>query len=176
MKHFIRILPLLTLIALVWPASLRATERLSTSPRVAEHLASFEMKAAQANRVAQELESLNRSRVSWESHADYLTTLRQSVNEMGSLLKELEMIKTSASHLQAKAIEHARPHLQEVAARLEGAIANLNDNRRIITHPDYQNSLREIASNADSLSQKMDAILDYQRAGMRLAELDVAVN
>ena len=175
MKLFTKIMPLLALVALVWPVSVRATERQSAS-QVADHLASFEMKAAEANRTAQELESLNRSRVSRESHAHYLNTLRDSVNEMGSLLQELETIKPAASHLQAKAIEHARLHLEEVAARLEGTISSLNSSRHIITNPDYQNGLREIASNTDLLAQKVDAILDLHQAGLRLEELDVVVN
>lgn len=176
MKPFIRILPLVMLVALVWPASLRASESALDSSRVKNRLASLELEAARANRLAQQLESLNRSRVSWESHADYLSSLSHSVNQMGKLLQELEDMKPAAGNLQAKAIEHARPHLEEVAARLEGSITSLRNDRRIITHPDYRDGLRQIASNSQMLSQKVDAILDYHQASLRLAELEVPVN
>lgn len=176
MKHVIRILPLLVLVALVWPGSLRATERQRDSSRLKDHLATLELKAAQANRTAQELESLNRNRSSWESHAYYLNSLRESVNAMGALLQQLEGMKPAAADLQARAIEQARPHLEEFAARVQGAITGLNENRRVIIHPDYRDGLRQLASNSQMLSQKLDAILDHHETGMRLAELDISLD
>jgi len=176
MKRVIRILPLVMLIALVWPAALRATERELNSSQVQNRLATFELKAGQANRMAHELESLTRSEVSWESHAHYLNSLRHSVNEMGRLLLQLETAKPAASDLQAKTMEHARPHLEEFAARLEGAITSLNSDHRIISHMDYRDGLRQIASNANLLSQKVDALLDYHQASQRLGELEVVIN
>ena len=64
--------------------STRDTEKVS---QVADHLYTFEQQAAEVSRDAETLLSLTRSgQVTWQSHAYYLSTLRNGINGMGRML------------------------------------------------------------------------------------------
>lgn len=174
MKRTARFFPMLVLgAAMILPGSAFAYDREFGSPRVANHLSQFEANASKASRTADQLESLTRSRVSWQTHASYLTSLRDSINQMGGTLSKLEALKGNASDLQAKAIDHARPHLKSLAANVEGAILSLNSDQKTVHQTAYQENLREIAARADTLVDTVDAIRDYEQASLRLGDLEV---
>lgn len=174
MKRTARLFPTLVLgLSMILPGAAFAYDSEFGSPRVASHLSQLQVTAAEARRAADELESLTRNRVTWQSHANYLSTLRDSVNRMGGTLSKLEALKPDASNLQVKAIEHARPHLETLATNVEGAILNLNSDKNTIHQPGYQENLREIAARASTLVDTVDAIRDYEQASLRLGDLEV---
>lgn len=174
MKRTLSFFPMLVLgLSMILPGTAFAYDREFGSPRVANHLSQFEANAGKASRTADQLESLTRNRVSWKTHASYLTSLRDSINQMGGTLNKLEALKGDASDLQVKAIDHARPHLKALAANVEGTIISLNSDQKSIHQTAYQENLKEIAVRASTLVDTVDAIRDYEQASLRLGDLEV---
>jgi uncharacterized surface protein with fasciclin (FAS1) repeats len=139
--------------------------------KIDDMLAQFESKAIDTRRDAAMLESKRRKQLSWQTHADKLGVMKQHINEMGKMLAELEGMKSKATLFQEKAIEAARPHLEDMARRVERSINWLNEDRRSISKAEYKDNLHGIWSSADQLYRNVDAIIDYHEARMRLHEL-----
>ena len=140
--------------------------------KIDDLLASFESKAIETRRDAAMLESKRRNpRLGWESHSSKLNLMKLHINEMGKMLAELEQMKPKATLFQEKAIEAARPHLEDLARRVEKAIGWLNEDRTSIAKAEYKDNLHGIWSDADQLYRNVDTIIDYHEARMRLHEL-----
>jgi hypothetical protein len=140
--------------------------------KIDDMLAAFESKAIEARRDAAMLESKRRNpRISWETHSTTLRVMKEHINEMGTMLTDLEGMKSKATLFQEKAIEAARPHLSELAQRVEKAISWLNEDRASISKAEYKDNLHGIWSDADQLYRNVDTIIDYHEARMRLHEL-----
>jgi uncharacterized surface protein with fasciclin (FAS1) repeats len=140
--------------------------------RIDDMLAAFESKAIEARRDAASLESKRRNpRISWETHAHKLTVMKDHINDMGKMLAELEGMKSNATLFQEKAIEAARPHLKDLAQRVEKAMSWLNEDRASISKAEYKENLHGIWSDADQLYRNVDTVIDYHEAKMRLQEL-----
>jgi len=139
--------------------------------KVGDLLAQFESRAIETRRDAARLESKTRGGLSWQSHVDTLNLMREHVNDMGKMLAELEALKPQATLLQEKAIECARPHLQEMADGVESAIAALNQDRRNVMSQNYKATLHGVWTSADRLYRTVDTIIDYQEARSRMTSL-----
>ncbi len=140
--------------------------------KIDDMLAAFESKAIEARNDAAVLESKRRNtKLNWRTHADKLSLMKKHINEMGAMLAELEQIKPKATLFQEKAIETARPHLEDMAQRVEKAIRWLNEDRRSISKAEYKDNLHGIWSDTDQLYRNVDTIIDYHEARMRLHEL-----
>ena len=140
--------------------------------KIDEMLAAFESKAIETRRDATMLESKRRNhQLSWQTHADKLSTMKEHINEMGKMLVELEGMKPKATLFQEKAIDAARPHLEDMAQRVEKGINWINEDRRSIAKAEYRDNLHGIWSSADELYRHLDTIIDYHEARMRLQEL-----
>jgi len=140
--------------------------------KIDDMLAAFESKAIETRRDAAMLESKRRNRqLSWQAHADQLRVMKDHINEMGKMLTELEGMKSSATLFQEKAIEAGRPHLEDMAQRVEKGINWINEDRRSIAKTEYKENLHGIWSSADQLYRNVDTIIDYHEARLRLQEL-----
>lgn len=145
---------------------------ISQVSKIDEMLAGFESKAIETRRDASILESKRRNhQLSWQTHADKLSTMKEHINEMGKMLVELEGMKPKATVFQEKAIDAARPHLEDMAQRVEKGINWINEDRRSIAKAEYRDNLHGIWSSADELYRHVDTIIDYHEARMRLQEL-----
>jgi len=145
-----------------------------TAPQVSkidDMLSQFESQAVEARREAETLESGTRNSLSWQSHAHYLGTMKEQVNQMGKMLAKLEASKSQATQFQEKAIEAARPHLEDMARRVENAINWLNADRWSISRAEYKDNLQGLWLSSDRLYTDVDTITDYHEARMRLNEL-----
>jgi hypothetical protein len=72
---------------------------------------------------------------------------------------------------QEKAIEAARPHLEDMARRVEAAMNWINEDRRSISKAEYNENLHGIWVSSDRLYKDVDTIIDYHEARLRLQEL-----
>ena len=145
-----------------------------TTPQVAQitdWLARFESKALEARREAETLESGRRHSWGWQTHVRYLNAMKDQVNEMGKILAKLEASKTQATLFQEKAIEVARPHLEDMARRMEEAINSINEDRRNVGRADYRDNLHGLWVSSDRLYKDVDTITDYHEARLRLNEM-----
>ena len=148
----------------------------STRPhsQVAAELTEFKRMAFEMRRTADTLHSITpRRQLDWQSHASRLHELKHQVNDLGKRLAQLESLTPEASPNQQMAIEHARPHLVATANNLTGAIEMLNEDRSSIRQVDYAESVKNIYTHADLLHQKLGTILDYDKAKMRLDNLNL---
>lgn len=139
--------------------------------KVDDMLAQFESRAIETRRDAATLESKRRSQLSWESHSHMLGIMREHINEMGTILGDLETMKSQSTLFQQKAIEAARPQLEDMAKRVEQAINWLKEDRQSISNSEYRDNLHAIWVSADRLYGNVDTILDYHEARMRLQGL-----
>lgn len=140
--------------------------------KVDDKLAEFESKAIETRRDAMFLESKRRSpQLSWETHVQKLNIMKEHINEMGKMLSELEGMKPQATVFQEKSIEAARPHLEDLARRVQNAINWLNEDRRSTLKAEYKDNLHGIWTSADRLYDDVDTILDYKEAHERLQGL-----
>jgi uncharacterized surface protein with fasciclin (FAS1) repeats len=145
---------------------------ISQVSKIDDMLAAFESKAIDTRRDASILESKRRNhQLSWQSHANKLNLMKDHINEMGKMLAELESMKPKATLFQEKAIEAARPHLEDMAQRVEKGINWLSEDRQSIAKAEYRDNLHGIWSSADELYRHVDTIIDYHEARMRLQEL-----
>jgi len=92
---------------------------------------------------------------------------------MGKTLAELEALKPLASENQGMAIEHARPHLVSVAQNLTQSIELVQENRNNVHWGEYGEAVSNLYVHADALHTKLDTILDYADAKMRLDSLEL---
>lgn len=139
--------------------------------KVDDLLARFESRAIETRRDAATLESKRRSKVSWQTHSYMLGIMSEHINEMGRILSDLESMKSQSTLFQQKAMEAARPELQDVAERVQRAINWLKEDRRSISNSEYRDNLHSIWVSADRLYRNVDTILDYHEARMRLQGL-----
>ena len=139
--------------------------------KIDDMLADFESKAIQIRRDAAILESTRRNKLSWQTHSSHLSTMKEHINEMGKMLAALEAMKPKATLFQEKAIEAARPHLEDMAQRVEKGMKWLNEDRSSVSKAEYKDNLHGIWSSADQLYRNVDTIIDYHDARMRLHEL-----
>ncbi len=145
---------------------------ISQVSKIDDMLARFESKAIETRGDAAVLESKRRNRqLSWQTHADKLSVMRQHINEMGMMLAELESMKPKATLFQEKAIEAARPHLEDMAQSVEKGINWINEDRRSISKAEYRDNLHAIWVSSDALYRDVDTVIDYHEARMRLNEL-----
>jgi hypothetical protein len=163
---------LLFVVAMATSAS--AESRTDDAQRqVADRLAEFQRTASQLRRQADTLIADRNSRLSWQTHSRHLGNLRDHVNELGRSLEELEAMRPAASENQRLAIEHAGRHLVSIAQSTTRAIELLNNQRRNIHFPEYGEVASDIYDHADTLHTKLDAILDFEDAKVRLDELEL---
>lgn len=139
--------------------------------KIDDMLAQFERQAVEARREAETLEFGTRNSLSWQSHARYLNTMKEQVNQTGKMLAKLEASKSQATQFQEQAIEAARPHLEDMARRVENAINWLNADRWSISRAEYKDNLQGLSVSSDRLYTEVDTITDYHEARMRLNEL-----
>lgn len=140
--------------------------------KIDDMLASFESKAIETRRDAAILESKGRSpQISWQSHVRQFGVMKDHINEMGKMLVELESMKSNATLFQEKAIEAARPHLEDLAERAENGLRWLKEDQLSIAKTEYRDNLHGIWQSADQLYKNVDAIIDYHEARMRMHEL-----
>ena len=126
---------------------------------------------------ADKLDAMTPSRqVDWTSHAHSLEILKEQVNQLGQTLTNLEELKPQANEGQRMAIENARPHLVGVAQQVTEAIDLLSDDRRSVYWPPYSDTVNSLYNHATSLHETVDTILDYEKARMRLLDLDLSTS
>jgi hypothetical protein len=166
------------------PAALRAdtnhsTPDLASVRDVANHLSEFKQLSADVSRNADVLLSLSRNhRTSRESHDYYLGNLRYDINNLGRMLSELEQAKPQANPqanpAREMAIEEARPHLVALASETGEALDLLRADKENLWQSPYEETIADLAKQADILYQTVDTILDHHDADDRLDQLEAS--
>ena len=151
-----------------------AAPTFADSPRSLDgQLSDFQQRAYKVRVQADVLQSFLNNRLSWESHSAQLSELRHHVNQLGKSLVELQAQKGMATAGQAMAIEHAGPHLASVAERLTRALELVREDRNNIRWQEYAEVVDGMHDHARDLHNKIDTILDYENAKVRLDKLEL---
>ncbi len=131
------------------------------SPEVAELLTQAKSHALQLRDDAQLMHQFSLMKMSWESHAQQITTIKDHVNNLGKVLKQMSDRQEFASPWQQSAIERITPLAQELASNIEATIEHLNNNQRQLQMPQYKEYLSANAEVASSLSELISNYVAY---------------
>jgi septal ring factor EnvC (AmiA/AmiB activator) len=139
------------------------------SDKVSQLLQQARDKAATLATDADDMESLTRSDVSWQTHADTLNRIKQHINDLGRLLDQLQNERASAAPWQQQAIDRMTPLMKELAAHTTAAMNLLNQNRTRPTSAEYTDFLKV---NDDTAHQLANLVSSYLQYGQTLARLE----
>jgi hypothetical protein len=153
------------------PPTLWSVARNPPNAEVAAQLDAADAEAAELARNADEMTSLLRNDVSWESHADMLNRIKDNVNKMGKIAAKLQEERDQASPWQQQAIDRMVPMLKEIAANTTAAIEHLNQNHLRPTTPDYVEYLQQNADTSHELADMISAVEHYGRERTKLERL-----
>jgi len=117
------------------------------------------------------LESYTRGGLSWESHAGRLNMARESINEIGQLLQQLQEIRNDSAPWQRRAVDSVAPIAESLANRTEAAIDHLNWNRQYLWAPVYADHLKAMAEHASQMKKNVDVHLELADTANKLEDL-----
>jgi hypothetical protein len=160
---------LLTLLLL--SVSGRAIAVREDSQQLTQVLGNARDEAAELARDADEMESLIRNDVSWETHAVMLDRIKGHVNNMARIVAKLTETRTSGSELQEQAVDRILPLLKDLAVNTTAAINYLNQNKsRPLTDP-YDQYLLDNAETAHQLSSTVSSLFEYEKSMTKIEKL-----
>jgi hypothetical protein len=127
--------------------------------------------AAELAKDSDEMESLIRNDVSWETHAVMLDRIKDRVNNMARVVAKLTETRTSGSELQEQAVDRILPLLKDLAINTTAAINYLNQNKsRPLTDP-YNQYLLDNADTAHQLSSTVSSLFEYEKSMTKVEKL-----
>jgi hypothetical protein len=149
----------------------RAVAVRDDSQQLTQVLGEARDEAAELARDADEMESLIRTDVSWQTHAVTLDRIKDHVNNMARIVAKLTETRTSGSELQEQAVDRILPLLKDVAVNTTAAINYLNQNKsRPLTDP-YNQYLLDNADTAHQLSSTVSSLFEYEKSMTKIAKL-----
>jgi hypothetical protein len=122
--------------------------------------------AVQLARDTDQMMSLARSKVSWQSHVGQIDLVKEHVNNTGKILANLHNTRDGAEPSQQEAIDKITPILQQLASNTESIINNLNSTKTTWS-PEFQGYLKSNSELANDLSKLIGDYLDYESAKSR---------
>jgi hypothetical protein len=156
---------------LLLPMSGRAFALPEESQQLTQLLSQARDEAAELAKDADEMESLIRNDVSWQTHAEMLNRVKDHVNNMARIVAKLSDARSSGSDLQEQAVDRILPLLKELAANTTAAINYLNQNQvRPKTEP-YTQYLKDNAETAHQLASTVSSLFDYEKSMTRISKL-----
>jgi DNA repair exonuclease SbcCD ATPase subunit len=129
-------------------------------------------KAAVLSRDADEMETLTRSDVSWQSHASMLDTMKDDVNDLAQDVQKLTAERDKASPWQRQAIDRMVPMMKELAANTTAALNHLKDLQKRPVSLEYANYLRQNSETSKQLSELISSVVQYDQTRAKLEKLE----
>jgi hypothetical protein len=149
----------------------RAIAPREDSQQLTQLLGEARDEAAELAKDADEMESLIRNEVSWQTHAVMLDRVKDHVNNMARIVAKLSETHSSGSELQEQAVDRILPLLKELAANTTAAINYLNQNKsRPITDP-YPQYLKDNSETAHQLASTVSSLLEYEKSMTKISKL-----
>ncbi|PYX97874.1 MAG: hypothetical protein DMG71_01840 [Acidobacteria bacterium] len=149
-----------------------AAQNKEENPEVSQLLQQARDKAAAVSRDADEMETLTRSDVSWQTHASWLETMKDDVNDLAKYVEKLTAARNSASPWQQQAIDRMLPLMRELASNTTAAINHLKQERTRPTTPEYAEYLRQNSETARELSDMISSFVQYGQTRAKLDRLE----
>lgn len=142
------------------------------SEEVSNLLAQAKSHAVQAEDDAATLDSYAHSKLSWKSHDAKLNQIREHVNALGKVSKELVDNRSTGSPWQQKAVDQIDPLLREMANILTVTIQHLNENPTRVHMPEYREYAHANYEVANKLAGMVRDFVEYDEAHSRAESLE----
>jgi hypothetical protein len=146
------------------------------SDEISKLLVEAKSHAILAENDASELDSFARSRMTWESHVHKLRNIREHVNELGKVCKQISDIRDEGSSWQQSAIDQIDPLLREMANQLTVTINHLNDNRSHVHMSAYRGYAHANYKAAARTAQMIRDFVDYDDARSKADDLEAKLD
>ncbi len=157
------------------PALRAADEPVPDSPEVTELLTQAKTHAIRLTDDSDMMYRYSLSGLSWRSHANAINGIKEHINSMGKLLKQMGEKRESASPWQQSAIDRVTPLAAELAANVEKTIEHINENQirlHTIQYREYLHANYEVATSLSGLIGDYVAYgknkANYERFGSEL--------
>jgi uncharacterized membrane-anchored protein YjiN (DUF445 family) len=121
---------------------------------------------------AAKLESYTRSTSNWQSHAAQLRRIREHVNELGQLNKQLSDLRAEGSPWQQQAIDQIDSQLRELADLLTATIEHLNDDQQRVHMQPFRDYAKANAELTSRIAKMIDDFVDYDEAKSKAESLE----
>ncbi|MDE3147995.1 MAG: hypothetical protein KGL37_00870 [Acidobacteriota bacterium] len=144
--------------------SASASAQTNDSERISKLFAEAKGYTVQARDDAATLNAYTLSKISWESHAGRLTTMKVHVNNLGKVLSQLHQARPQGSAWQQHAIDDITPLLQGMADHLTAAINHLNENPSQVHMKAYQDYARSNYLLTRKTCELVEDLVDYDEA------------
>src|SRR6478672_2735593 len=113
---------------------------------------------------AADLDAITRSKLSWKQHANKLERMREHINSLGQVSKQLNEKRSEGSPWQQKAIDQIDPLLREMASSLTATINHLNEQQSQVHMPAYREYVHSNHELASKTARLIRDFVDYDEA------------
>ena len=142
------------------------------SEEISNLLAQAKSHAVQAEDDAATLDSYARSKLSWKSHAAKLDEMKNHVNALGKVSKELVDQRAIGSPWQQKAVDQIDPLLREMAVLLTATINHLKENPSQVHLPKYREYAHANYEVANKIAGMIRDFVEYDEVQSRVDALE----
>jgi hypothetical protein len=146
------------------PALQAADNPVPDSPEVSDLLAQAKSDAVQLRDDADVMRQYGMSQLSWESHAGRITMIKEHINDLGKVLRQMDERREWASSWQQKAIDQVTPLASEMASSIEATIDHLNKNKHRVRMPQLKEYLSANYELSSSLSKLIGDYVSYGKS------------
>lgn len=134
------------------------------SEQISNLLSQAKSHAVLAENDAATLEAYTRSPLNWKSHAVKLIAIKEHINALTDVHKQLSDLRPQGSPWQQGAIDQVDPLLQEMADLLTATINHLNDHQSHIHMQAYRDYVKGNYELTNRLAKLIDDFVDYDEA------------
>jgi len=142
------------------------------SEQISNLLKQAKSHAVLAEHDAATLESYTRSKVSWELHGRQLSRIKEHVNELGQLNKQLSDLRAEGSPWQQVAIDQIDRRLREMANLLTATINQLNHNPSQVHMQAYRDYVKANCELTSRIAKMIEDFVDYDEAKSKAESLE----
>jgi hypothetical protein len=141
------------------------------SPEVSELLSQAISHANQLRDDADTMKTFSMGGLTWQSHANQINMIREQINNLGKVLKDMGDWRHIASPWQQVAIDRVTPLAQEMAANIEQTIEHLNNNQNRLHMQQYRDYLAAHYEVSSSLAKLINDLVEYGQNKARYESL-----
>jgi hypothetical protein len=142
------------------PAALKAAGT-PDSADITKLLADTKAVAVQLKTDSSQMDSFTRSKLSWQSYADKIETIKGHINNAGQLVARLKDAESTGSPWQQSTIKRIEPLIREMADNLTATIKHLNDNKSKVHLPEFTDYVKANYALATDTEALLRASVDY---------------
>ena len=143
-----------------------------SSEKISDLLLQAKHNAVLAVDDAATLESYAMSNVSWQSHARGLERIKNHINDLGRLNKQLSDARAEGSAWQQNAIDKIDVSLREIADLLTVTINHMNENPTRVHLQAYRDYVKANSKLTSKIANMIGDFVDYEAAKSKADELE----